>query len=144
MFKLEDNKYFLDTSDILKIFKMAIVKDVETFGVESGTDFDGNILYSHISLFYRNIFLIPKSDTESLNSIITIIPNSGFLHNDCFHAASFFISDEPKEDVDCTVYVGEEFVEFVDKYIFFRQLERRGITVKLQDVDASYFKLTYL
>lgn len=144
MFKLEDNKYFLDTSDILKIFKAAIVKDVEGFGVENGTDFDGNVLYNHISLFYRNIFLIPKSDAESLNSIIEIRPNSGFLHNDCFHAVSFFISEEPKKDLDVRTYIGSEFEEFVEKYIFFHELERRGITIKLQDTDASYFKLTYL
>lgn len=145
MFKINEDQYFLEINDILKIFDTAIIKDVEDREFSEAFDFDGEEIHKPILVFHRNIFMVPKSDTEELKSLIKILPAASNIDSDTVHCANFFISEKPeKEDNDFSYFSGFEFSEFLNKYIFFRHLKHRGIIVKLDDYNSSYFKMKYL
>lgn len=145
MFKVKDNQYFLDTNDILKIFDMVIVKDEDDREFGESFDFDGESICKSVLVFHRNIFMIPKSDTEELQTLIRIFPTSACMDYNTVHCANFFISEKPTSSSDAyTSFCGLEFSKFLEKYIFFRHLKHRGIIVKLEDYNSSYFKMKYL
>ena len=145
MFKVKDNQYFLDTNDILKIFDMAIVKDSDEREFGESFDFNGMSIYESVLVFHKNIFMIPKSDIEELQALIRISPTSSYIDGNTVHCANFFISEKPTSSFDSyTSFCGLEFSKFLEKYIFFRHLNHRGIIVKLEDYNSSYFKMKYL